>query len=80
MNAAEYVLAGGLAVAGPDKPAIVSGDGSVTYGELTVRASRLAAALREAARPLSGGSPIRSGTLSGDSRLTVATYYGQPRS
>ena len=48
MNAAEYVLAGGLAVAGPDKPAIVSGDGSVTYGELTVRASRLAAALREA--------------------------------
>jgi acyl-CoA synthetase (AMP-forming)/AMP-acid ligase II len=47
MNAAEYVLAGGLAVAGPDKPAIVSGDGSVTYGELTVRVSRLAAALRE---------------------------------
>ena len=28
MNAAEYVLAGGLAVGGPDKPAIVSGDGS----------------------------------------------------
>ena len=34
MNAAEYVLAGGLAIAGRDKPAIVSGDGSVTYGEL----------------------------------------------
>ena len=48
MNAAEYVLAGGLAVVGPDKPAIVSGDGSVTYGELALRVSRFAAALREA--------------------------------
>jgi acyl-coenzyme A synthetase/AMP-(fatty) acid ligase len=48
MNAAEYVLAGGLAVAGPDKPAIVGGDGSVTYGELAVRVSRFAAALRYA--------------------------------
>ena len=52
MNAAEYVLAGGLAVAGPDKPAIVGGDGSVTYGELAARVSRYAAALRE-----SGMSP-----------------------
>ena len=48
MNAAEYVLAGGLAVAGPDKPAIVSGDGAVTYGALALRVSRFAAALREA--------------------------------
>jgi 3-hydroxybenzoate/4-hydroxybenzoate---CoA ligase len=48
MNAAEYVLAGGLAVAGPDKPAIVGGVGSVTYGELALRVSRFAAALREA--------------------------------
>src|SRR5262245_33601830 len=48
MNAAEYVLTGGLAVGGPDKPAIVSGDGRVTYRELAVRVSRFAAALREA--------------------------------
>src|SRR5712691_13105797 len=48
MNAAEYVLAGGLAVASPDKPAIVSGDGSVTYGELALRVSRFAVALRDA--------------------------------
>jgi acyl-CoA synthetase (AMP-forming)/AMP-acid ligase II len=47
MNAADYVLAGGLAVAGRDKPAIVGGDGSVTYDELAVRVSRFAAALRE---------------------------------
>jgi acyl-CoA synthetase (AMP-forming)/AMP-acid ligase II len=47
MNAAEYVLAGGLAAAGRDKPAIVSGDESVSYGELAVRVSRFAAALRE---------------------------------
>jgi 3-hydroxybenzoate/4-hydroxybenzoate---CoA ligase len=47
MNAAEYVLAGGLAVAGPDKPAIVSGEGTVTYGELVLRVSRFAAALRD---------------------------------
>ncbi len=48
MNAAEYVLRGGLAVGGPDKPAIVSGDGCVTYRELAVRVSRFAAALRAA--------------------------------
>jgi 3-hydroxybenzoate/4-hydroxybenzoate---CoA ligase len=48
MNAAEYVLTGGLAAAGPDKPAIVSGEGSVSYGALSVRVSRFAAALREA--------------------------------
>lgn len=48
MNAAQYVLAGGLTVAGPDKPAIVSGEGAVTYGELVLRVSRFAAALRDA--------------------------------
>jgi 3-hydroxybenzoate/4-hydroxybenzoate---CoA ligase len=48
MNAAEYVLAGGLAVAGIDKSAIVSDDECVSYGELAVRVARLAAALREA--------------------------------
>jgi non-ribosomal peptide synthetase component E (peptide arylation enzyme) len=48
MNAAEYVLAGGLAVAGVDKSAIVSDDECVSYGELAVRVARLTAALREA--------------------------------
>src|SRR5215831_10958340 len=48
MNAAEYVLTGGLAVAGVDKSAIVSDDECVSYGELAVRVARLAAALREA--------------------------------
>ena len=47
MNAASYVL-GGLAIAGPAKPAIVSGDDSVMHGELAVRVARFAAALREA--------------------------------
>jgi acyl-coenzyme A synthetase/AMP-(fatty) acid ligase len=48
MNAAKYVLAGGLAVAGPDKPAVVNGGESISYGDLAVRVSRFAAALREA--------------------------------
>jgi acyl-CoA synthetase (AMP-forming)/AMP-acid ligase II len=48
MNAANYVLAGGLAVAGPDKPAVVNGGESISYGDLAVRVSRFAAALREA--------------------------------
>ena len=48
MNAANYVLAGGLAVVGPGKPAVVSGAESLSYGDLAVRVSRFAAALREA--------------------------------
>jgi benzoate-CoA ligase len=48
MNAAKYVLAGGLAVVGPDKPAVMNGADSVSYGDLAVRVSRFAAALREA--------------------------------
>src|SRR5262245_42375963 len=48
MNAANYVLAGGLAVAGSNKPAVVSGGESISYGDLAVRVSRFAAALREA--------------------------------
>jgi hypothetical protein len=47
MNAAKYVLAGGLAVVGPHKPAVVNGGGSISYGDLAVRVSRFAAALRE---------------------------------
>ena len=48
MNAANYVLAGGLAVFDPGKPAVVSGGESISYGDLAVRVSRFAAALREA--------------------------------
>jgi acyl-coenzyme A synthetase/AMP-(fatty) acid ligase len=48
MNAAKYVLAGGLAAVGPDKPAVVNGGESVSYGDLAVRVSRFAAALRDA--------------------------------
>jgi acyl-coenzyme A synthetase/AMP-(fatty) acid ligase len=48
MNAAKYILAGGLAVVGPDKPAVVNGGESVSYGDLAVRVSRFAAALRDA--------------------------------
>jgi acyl-coenzyme A synthetase/AMP-(fatty) acid ligase len=64
------VLAGGLAVAGPDKPAIVSGDGSVTYGELTVRASRLAAALRETG--MNPGDRVATRATSDDLRHILA--------
>ena len=45
VNAAQHVLGGGLAIAGPDKIAIVSDEESVSYGELVVRVSRYAAAL-----------------------------------
>lgn len=48
MNAAKYVLAGGLAVVGPHKPAVVNGGESTSYGDLAVRVSRFAGALREA--------------------------------
>ena len=47
MNAAKYVLAGGLAVVGTHKPAVVNGGESISYGDLAVRVSRFAAALRE---------------------------------
>ena len=48
MNAVEYVLAGGRAVGGPDRPAIVTADECLTYGDLAARVGRFAAALREA--------------------------------
>src|SRR3954465_13926523 len=48
MNAAKYVLAGGLAVVGPHKPAVVNGGEATSYGDLAVRVSRFAGALREA--------------------------------
>jgi hypothetical protein len=43
MNAAEYVIMGGLGVAGPEKLAIVCGDERLTYGALTARVSQFAA-------------------------------------
>jgi acyl-coenzyme A synthetase/AMP-(fatty) acid ligase len=70
MNAAEYVLAGGLAAAGADKSAIVSGDESVSYGDLVARVSRFAAALRDAG--LSSGD--RVAMLMHDHSDLVASY------
>ena len=46
VNAAQHVLSGGLAIAGPDKIAIVSDEESVSYGELVVRVSRYGVARR----------------------------------
>src|SRR3954453_11118292 len=48
MNAAKYGLAGGLTVVGPHKPAVLKGGESISYGDLAVRVSRFAGALREA--------------------------------
>src|SRR5450631_2489787 len=48
MNAVEHCLLHGLAVSGADAPAIVSAGESLTYGALTARVGRFAAALRAA--------------------------------
>ena len=48
VNAAQHVLGGGLAIAGPGKIAILSDDESVCYGKLVVRVGRYAAALLDA--------------------------------
>jgi benzoate-CoA ligase len=48
MNAVEHCLLHGLAVSGADAPAVVSAGESLTYGALTARVSRFAAALRAA--------------------------------
>src|SRR5260370_4096477 len=45
MNAVEYSLLHGLAVWGADAPAVVSAGESLTYGALTARVGRFAAAL-----------------------------------
>jgi benzoate-CoA ligase len=46
MNIVEHSLLHGLAVAGPDAPAVVSDRESLTYGEVTACVSRFAVALR----------------------------------
>jgi hypothetical protein len=43
MNAAEYVIMGGLSLAGPEKLAIVCGDECLTYGAVSARVSQFAA-------------------------------------
>jgi benzoate-CoA ligase len=48
MNAVEHSLLHGLAVSGADAPAVMSAGESLTYGALTARVSRFAAALRTA--------------------------------
>jgi 3-hydroxybenzoate/4-hydroxybenzoate---CoA ligase len=48
MNAVEYCLLGGLKTSGPERPAIVCAEESLTYGALVVRVARFAEGLREA--------------------------------
>src|SRR5262249_5241123 len=48
MNAVEFCLLGGLKTSGPERPAIVCAEESLTYGALVVRVARFAAGLREA--------------------------------
>jgi len=48
MNAVEYSLLHGLAVAGTGAPAVVSAGETLTYGALTARVGRFTAALRAA--------------------------------
>jgi acyl-CoA synthetase (AMP-forming)/AMP-acid ligase II len=67
MNAAEYVIMGGLGVAGPEKLAIVCGDERLTYGALTARVSQFAAGLREAG-------------LRPDHRVAILMRGGRPSS
>ncbi|HLH93664.1 MAG TPA: AMP-binding protein [Xanthobacteraceae bacterium] len=46
MNAVEHCLLRGLGVSGPDAPALLSAGESLSYGALTARVARFAAALR----------------------------------
>ena len=48
MNAVEYCLLHGLKLAGPEHPAILCAQESLSYGALAVRVSQFAAGLREA--------------------------------
>jgi len=48
MNAAAFILQGGLAAAGPDKIAVEDDDERLRYRDLVARVARFAAALRAA--------------------------------
>ena len=48
MNAVEYCLLHGLKLAGPEHPAILCAQESLSYGALAARVSQFAAGLREA--------------------------------
>jgi non-ribosomal peptide synthetase component E (peptide arylation enzyme) len=48
MNAVEYCLLHGLKLAGPEHPAILCAQESLSYGELAARVSQFAAGLRGA--------------------------------
>ena len=47
MNAVEYCLLHGLKLAGPEHPAILCAQESLSYGALAARVSQFAAGLRE---------------------------------
>jgi acyl-coenzyme A synthetase/AMP-(fatty) acid ligase len=70
MNAVEYCLLNGLAVSGPEHPAILSEGESLSYGVLVARVAQFAAGLRRA-----GVRPgDRVGLLMLDTPDTVAMY------
>src|SRR5437870_9381520 len=48
MNAVEYCLLHGLKLAGPEHPALLCAQESLSYGALAARVSQFAAGLREA--------------------------------
>jgi benzoate-CoA ligase len=48
MNCVEYCLLHGLSIAGPDRPALLGAEETLSYGALTARVSQFARGLREA--------------------------------
>src|SRR5260221_13841444 len=72
MNWVEYCLLHGLKLAGPEHPAILCAQESLSYGALAVRVSQFAAGLREA-----GGRPNdRVGMLVLDTPDLIALHLG----
>jgi acyl-CoA synthetase (AMP-forming)/AMP-acid ligase II len=72
MNAVEYCLLHGLKLAGPEHPAILCAQESLSYGELAARVSQFAAGLRGAGvRPSD-----RVGMLMLDTPDLIALHLG----
>ena len=72
MNAVEYCLLHGLKLAGPEHPAILCAQESLSYGALAARVSQFAAGLREAGvRPSD-----RVGMLMLDTPDLIALHLG----
>ena len=72
MNAVEYCLLHGLKLVGPEAPAVLCAQESLSYGALAARVSQFAAGLREAGvRPND-----RVGMLMLDTPDLIALYLG----